>query len=167
MRDTALQIGIFADTHDNVPHIAQAVKRFNAANVDLVLFAGDLVSTICVPPLRKLSAPVIGCFGDNEGNKPGILSGFRIVGQLSEPPVQVTANDGTRIVLVHMRRQLRGLASDYDVAVFAHTHKPRIELDTSDRLLLNPGEAGGWSFGKPTIAFLDTASRVAYIDDLF
>jgi uncharacterized protein len=161
-----VRVGIFADTHDHLAHIRLAVEHFNAAQVDLVLFAGDLVSTIAVPPLRSLNAPLVACFGDNEGNKIGLRAGFSLVGQLSEPPVLVTIDDGTRFVLAHMKRQLRGLDTEYDVAVFGHTHKPRIERDERGRLQINPGETSGWSFGRPTIVLLDTTTQVASVIDL-
>ncbi len=161
-----MRIGIFADTHDHLGNIRLAVERFNAAQVELVLFAGDLVSTFCVPPLRNLQARIVACYGDNEGNKVGLQSGFRIVGQLSEPPVYLTTDDGTRFVLTHMKRQLRGLDADYDIAVFGHTHKPRIERDHQGRLLINPGETSGWTFGRPTIVLLETSTREATIVDL-
>jgi putative phosphoesterase len=159
-------VGIFADSHDHLSNIRLAVERFNAAEVELVLFAGDLVSTISVPPLRNLKAPVIACFGDNEGNKLGLQSGFRLVGQLSEPPVRLTTADGTRFVLAHMKRQLRGFDEDFDVAVFGHSHKPRIQTDSQGRLLINPGETGGWSFGRSTIVLLETTTREATVVDL-
>lgn len=161
-----MRIGIFADSHDHLANIRRAVEQFNAANVELVLFAGDLVSTFCVPPLRNLKAPMVACYGDNEGNKIGLQSGFGIIGKLSEPPVYFTTDDGTRIVLAHMERQLRGFEPDYDIAVFAHTHKPRIITDDRGRLLINPGETSGWSFGRPTIVLLETSDRTATIIDL-
>lgn len=160
-----MRIGIFADTHDHLTNIRLAVARFNENNVDLVLFAGDLVSTIAVPPLRKLHAPVVACHGDNEGNRVGLQAGFQLVGKISDPPVRLTLPDGTRMVLVHMQRQLRNLMG-FDVAVFGHSHKPRVERDEIGRLLINPGETGGWSFGRPTIAFLETSSRRVEIVDL-
>ena len=159
-----MRIGIFADAHDHLENVRQAVSRFNAERVELVLFAGDFVSTICVPPLRKLQSPVIACFGDNDGNKVGLQAGFRIVGKLSEPPLHLTTDDGTRIVLTHMKNQLRGITTEYDIAVVGHTHKSRVERDGS-RLIINPGETSGWSFGRPTIAILDTTNRqVQFID---
>jgi len=161
-----MKIGIFADTHDHLAHIRLAVERFNAENVELVLFAGDLVSTIAVPPLKKLNAPLVACYGDNEGNKGGLQAGFRLVGKLSEPPVRLTVADGTRFVLAHMKRQLRGLDDDYDIAVFAHTHKPRIGRDEQGRLYINPGETSGWSFGRSTIVVLDTATRETNLIEL-
>jgi hypothetical protein len=43
-----------------------AVEKLNFEQVDLVLFAGDLVSTIAVPPHRKLRAPVAAVIGNPE-----------------------------------------------------------------------------------------------------
>jgi putative phosphoesterase len=154
-----MRIGLFADTHDHLDNLRLAVEHFNRAECQVVLFAGDLVSTFAVPPLRKLKCPFVGCFGDNEGNKVGLLAGFSLVGQIGEPPVYYTAADGTRFILCHMERQLRGLDSDWDIALFGHTHKPRIRRDKAGRLLINPGETSGWTFGQPTIALLETATR--------
>jgi putative phosphoesterase len=159
-------IGMFADVHDHLAHLRLAVDRFNAEGVELVLFAGDFVSTIAVPPLRKLHAPMVACFGDNDGNKVGLQSGFRIIGRLGDAPVAHTTSDGTRFVIAHMKRQLRGFAHEFDVAVIGHSHKPRIEQDEQKRLLINPGETGGWTFGRPTVALFETATRDARIVDL-
>jgi putative phosphoesterase len=158
-----MRVGLFADSHDHLANLRQAVERFNAECCEVVLFAGDLVSTFAVPPLRKLHCPFIGCFGDNEGNKVGLLAGFSLVGRMGEPPVRYSASDGTRFVVCHMERQLRGLDGDWDVAVFGHTHKPRIQRDEAGRLRINPGELSGWTFGNPTIVLLETATRQAEI----
>ena len=64
-----MRIGVFADTHDHLDNIRRAVEYFNRAECEYVIFAGDFVSTIAVPPLRNLTCPLVGCFGDNEGNK--------------------------------------------------------------------------------------------------
>ena len=58
-----------------------------------------------------------------------------------------------------MQRQLRGQPDDWDIAVFGHTHKPRVQHDALGRLLINPGETSGWTFNHPTIALLDTVKR--------
>jgi predicted phosphodiesterase len=94
------------------------------------------------------------------------LAGFQLVGRLSEPPVRLTTDDGTRLVLAHMKRQLRGLGDDWDVAIFGHTHKPRIERDEGGRLLINPGETSGWTFGRPTVAIYDSQARQAELVEL-
>lgn len=65
-----MRVGVFADSHDHLDNIQLAVKRFTQAECAGVLLAGDLVSTIVVPPLRALRCPFVGCFGDNKGNIP-------------------------------------------------------------------------------------------------
>jgi putative phosphoesterase len=159
-------VGIFADTHDHLANIRRAVERFNDAGCELVLFAGDLVSTFAVPPLRKLKCPFVGCFGDNEGNKIGLMSGYASVGHMAEPPVRHTTADGTRFIICHMQRQLRGQPDDWDIAVFGHTHKPRIMRDEVGRLFINPGETSGWTFGRPTIVLLETTDRSTKVVEL-
>lgn len=154
-----MRVGVFADSHDHLEHIRQAVSLFNEKRCELVLFAGDLISTICVPPLRKLRCPVVAAYGDNEGNRVGLQSGFSIVGTLSDPPVLHEAQDGTRFVIVHMLRQLRGFDLEFDIAIYGHSHRPRVHHDSFGRLFINPGETGGWSFGNPTVALLETATN--------
>lgn len=159
-------IGIFADSHDHLEHIRRAVELFNAAGCELVVFAGDLVSSFAVPPLRKLNCKVIGCFGDNEGNKPGVTAGMRIIGTIGEPPFGFKTPDGCRVLLTHMDRSLRGVEGEFDVAIYAHTHKPSVTHDENGRLFINPGETSGWSYGRPTVALFDTFTRDVRIVDL-
>ncbi len=156
-------IGIFADSHDHLDHIRLAVSTFNDAGCELVVFAGDLVSSFAVPPLRALKCRVIACFGDNEGNKSGVAAGMKIIGTLGEPPFGFQTPDGKRVLLTHMDRSLRGLDGEFDVAIYAHTHKPSITRDELGRLFINPGETSGWSYGRPSVALLDTCTMAAKI----
>lgn len=156
-------VGIFADTHDHLDNIRIAVAEFNAARCELAVFAGDFVSTFAIPPLRKLQCPLVGCFGDNEGNKLGLTGGLRIIGVVGEPPLCYRAADGTRFLMGHMHRQLRDMSGDFEVAVYGHTHRPSISRDDEGRLWINPGETSGWTFGTPSVALLDTATMNAEI----
>ncbi|MBI1348833.1 YfcE family phosphodiesterase [bacterium] len=156
-------LGLFADAHDHLDHIRTAVEVFNAHQCELVIFAGDLVSSFAVPPLRQLNCPILASFGDNEGNKIGVAAGFKILGQIGEPPFGFTTPDGTRIVVTHMLRSLRGAEGEFDVCVFAHTHRAEISQDEHGRMLINPGETSGWSFGKPSVAILETQPLSAQI----
>lgn len=159
-------IGMLGDTHDNLDRIRDAVSLFNARECDHVLFVGDLVSPIAIPPLRKLNCKLTGCFGDNEGNKTGILSGIPVVGTIADPPVEYLADDGTRFVLVHAIDQLKGYDQPFDVAVYSHTHRAKSQRDASGRWFINPGEAGGWVFGKATVALFDTKQQDVAIIEL-
>ena len=158
-----MKVGIFSDTHDHLDNIRRAVAFFNEQQCACVLFAGDLVSTFAVPPLRQLQCPVLGCFGDNEGNKIGLLGGIKVIGTLKEPPAAYELDDGTRVVIVHMERQLNGYAHEFDVAIFGHTHRPCLKHDEHGRLFVNPGETSGWTYGNPTVALLETESLTAQI----
>lgn len=151
-----MRIGLFADSHDHLDHLRAAVEVFNNQTCELVLFAGDLVSSFAVPPLRKLRCPVVACFGDNEGNKIGVAAGFKILGCIGEPPFGLRTADGTRILLTHMLSQVRNLGGDFEVCVYAHSHKPELWHDAEGRTYVNPGETSGWSFKRPTVAILET-----------
>jgi putative phosphoesterase len=154
-----MKAGIFADSHDHLDNIRRVVALFNSHGCEAALFAGDLVSTFAVPPLRKLNCPLFACFGDNEGNKSGLRGGFSIIGEINEAPAAYVLQDGTRVVIAHMERQLRGYEGEFDVAVFGHTHKPHVFRDDAGRLWINPGETSGWTYGNPTVALLDTTSQ--------
>lgn len=164
-----MRIGICADSHDHLDNIRRAVAVFNEHDCELVVFAGDLVSTIAIPPLRQLNCPLAGCFGDNEGNRIGIRSGMSIIGHLAEPPFGFRAPDGTRILVTHQWELLRGQAKGSDVVIFGHTHRASIRLDSDGRVLVNPGETGGWTYGQPSVAILETrplqAKLVSLLDD--
>jgi len=151
-----MKIGIFSDTHDHVDHVRQAVGIFNDAACDLVVFAGDFVSPIVVPPLRKLNCPMLACFGDNEGNKPGILAGMSIVGTVAEPPFGFETEDGCKILVTHILDVLKGYIEGSDVIIFAHTHRTSTRKNDSGQLFINPGEASGWTYRKPAVMFLET-----------
>lgn len=151
-----MRIGIFADIHDHLDNARAAVAEFNARECELVVFAGDFVSTFVIPVLRELTCKLIGCFGDNEGNKLGLLGGLKIVGTVGEPPLGFRATDGTRILVTHQFELLNRDVDGADVVVYGHTHKPSVEFDKSGRLFVNPGETSGWTYRKPSIAILET-----------
>ncbi len=156
-------IGLFADTHDHLGNLRRCIAEFNRRGCDLVIFAGDLVSTFAVPPLRKLECPLLACFGDNEGNKVGICGGMEIIGEIHDPPFGYRTADGTRLLITH---QLELLRQDYDgsnVVVYAHTHRPSVHRDAHGRLFVNPGEVNGWTYNRPSFAQLDTQTMQADI----
>ncbi|MBP86376.1 MAG: YfcE family phosphodiesterase [Planctomycetaceae bacterium] len=161
-----MRIGIFADTHDHLDNIRLAVAEFNRRECELVVFAGDLVSTFAIPPLRKLNCRMIASFGDNEGNKVGVRGGMQIIGEIGDPPFCFRLADGKRVLLTHQRGLIREPVDDIDIIIYSHTHKPRIHREESGRLWINPGETSGWTYGRPTIVALETDSMDAQIVDL-
>ena len=70
-------------------------------------------------------------------------------------------------MLAHMLREIKGSeTTNFSVAIFGHTHKPKLWHDDHGRMYLNPGETSGWTFRKPTIAVLETDPLSAEILDL-
>mgnify|MGYP001458124732 CR=1 FL=1 len=158
-------IGLLADPHHHLDNIRLAVARFRERSCDLVVFAGDLVSSIAVPPLRGLPCPAVGCFGDNEGNRPGVAAGFSLMGVIGEGPLGIRV-EGRRLLVTHMLRQIGNDDFPYDAIIYAHTHKARVHRDELGRLLVNPGELGGWVTGRATVGYYDTETGAASLEVL-
>jgi putative phosphoesterase len=166
-----MRLGVFADVHDHVDHLRLAVAEINRRECNLAVFAGDLVSTMCVPHLRELACPLVGCYGDNEGNRAGLAAGMRILGPQGEPPLGFRAADGTRVLLTHQLWLLGGdksedVLDEAQLVIHAHTHKPRIHRDVAGRLVVNPGETSGWTYRRPTMAIVETDPLAGEIVEL-
>jgi len=154
-----MKIGILSDTHDRLPMIDQAVARFNAERVKLVLHAGDFVSPFTSGSLRNLDAEeFVGVFGNNDGDPLFLTQCFEEIGpiHLGYHTFEV---DGIRSVLMHQPKSIDALAASghYDLIVYGHTH--RIDLREGRCLVINPGECCGYLTGRATVVVLDTATR--------
>ncbi len=142
-----MKIGLISDTHDNLPLIKKAVEFFNSKNIELVLHAGDFIAPFSIRPFEELNCPWRGVFGNNDGEREGLskISQGRIV----EPPLFLEF-DSKKIALTHKFIDLEA-----DVIVSGHTHISKVEKRDST-LIVNPGEASGWLYGKATVGILDT-----------
>ena len=147
-----MKIGILSDTHDNLPKIKRAVDVFNKNKVGYVLHAGDYIAPFVLPLLEKLNCPWQGVFGNNDGEKKGLSE--RSEGKIKQAPLEISL-DGKKIYLAHsLDNENDIIAKKYDVIIFGHTHKLEIRKNNGT-LLINPGECGGWLYGKSSIAILD------------
>lgn len=127
---------VLADTHltearlDRLP----VPVREAAADVDVILHAGDIVSAALLDDLRRY-APVHAVCGNND---------HELVGSL---PERVALDlDGVAVAMVHdsgvragRARRLRRWFPSADVVVFGHSHQPVAERADDGLLLLNPG----------------------------
>ena len=70
---------------------------------------------------------------------------------------------GGRNVLVthHLDRVRESLKQKADIGIFGHTHEP--EINGGKPLLINPGECGGWLYGRPSVAVLDLETLEAHV----
>ena len=163
-------IGLISDTHDNLPMVDKAVKRLNEEKVELVLHAGDYVSSFVILRFKGLKARLIGVFGNNDGDHELLKKRFNenkaleIRGSFAEMTV-----DRLKIALLHgSEEELLAALIDsggFDVIVHGHIHKAEV-YQKCKTLIVNPGEVCGYLTGRSTIALLDTVKREAKIVEL-
>lgn len=160
-----MKIGFMADSHDNLPKIVEAVGLFNKQNVKLVLHAGDYISPITANAFGKLNAPLIGIFGNNDGDRLYLTERFREIGNLYPDHYQFEFG-GKRGVLMHEPKFIDALmkSSHYDLIVYSHTHE--IDVRDGKPLVVNPGECGGWLTGRTTVAIVESEAMTVRLVDL-
>jgi putative phosphoesterase len=157
-----LEIGIIADTHDNLPQVAKAVELFNHQRVDLVLHAGDFVAPFAAREFTGLQMRLTGVFGNNDGDKLLLLNRLKGKGELYEDYHELEL-EGKKIVLMHQPKFLEALIASrrYDLIVYGHTHQ--IDIREGSPLVINPGECCGWTTGNSTVAIVDLDTMKAII----
>jgi len=161
-----MKIGIISDTHENMDKIRTAVDLFNREGVGTVLHGGDIISPITAKEFSALKAPLIGVFGNNDGDKLFLTERFKNIGTL-HPKRWEGELDGKKFLLIHEPDMLEALAASghYDVIVYGHTHRSEISR-RGKTLVVNPGEGGGWITGQATAALLDTATMEARLVEI-
>jgi len=128
---------LIADTH--VPRHARDLPAQvwdEVGDADLVVHAGDWVSTDLLDALEARAARLVACWGNNDG--PALRARL---------PERADATlDGLRLTVVHETGAAAGrdarmsrLYPDSDVLVFGHSHIPWDTTTTTGLRLLNPG----------------------------
>jgi putative phosphoesterase len=154
-----MRIGVLSDTHDNIPKTEKAVRFFNKRKVGFVFHAGDFVAPFAVRVLKKLDCDWRGVFGNNDGEEKGLILVSK--GRIQQGPLRLEL-EGKQISLVHDLNQINAKREAADLIIFGHTHKPQVSRQKA-KLLVNPGECGGWLTGKSTVALIDLGSLSATI----
>ena len=156
-----MKIGIIADTHDNIHAIQKAVNFLNTQDLKCVIHAGDYIAPFSLRELLKLKAKLVGVFGNNDGERKGLLS---VCGDIHEPPYDVIL-DGKHIIITHMLESLsKRSIMNTDIIVSAHTHTPEIRYGSP--MYVNPGECCGWLNEKSTVMVMEIDTLKVDIIDL-
>lgn len=159
-------VGIMADSHDNLPAIEKAVDFFNDKKVGFIIHAGDFVAPFALKPLERIRCPWIGVFGNNDGEQTGLTGGSK--GRIQPAPYELNL-DGKKVVVVH---DLTAVSVDKlveqgaELVISGHTHKADIKKTAGGALIVNPGELGGWLYGKKTICLVDTKDFEATLHEI-
>ena len=158
-------VGLITDTHDNKHAIEKAVALFQARDVGLVLHGGDYIAPFNARWMAELGVRFIGVFGNNDGEKFGLRAQFEALGPIHRAPYAFEY-EGKRILMLHEPDEVDALAASgaYDVIFYGHTHE--IDLRTGATLVVNPGEACGWTTSRETVGLLDLTAMAVEIVDL-
>ncbi len=146
-----MKIGVIADTHDNIPKIKKALAAFKKRECGIIIHAGDVISPFAAKALKAAKIPIYAVYGNNDGEKKGLKELLDIV----DGPRVLKVGE-RKIVVAHSESQLtEGHREGADLIIVAHTHIAQLRRDEQP-LVLNPGEAGGWLYGKTSVAVVDT-----------
>ena len=85
-------IGIISDTQDNRSSIRKAVEVFNHAGCSLVVHAGDYIAPFTFKEFVSLEGDFLGVFGNNDGERKGLIKQFSQIGALYQPPHEFAYN---------------------------------------------------------------------------
>ncbi len=155
-------VGLISDTHDNQKAVEEALKVFSKKNVKLILHAGDWIAPFTLMRLAKAKIPIVGVFGNNDGEKRFLREVAMKNNVKLEEEIATIEYDGLRIALTHGTNNviLEALAKSgmFDVVVFGHTHKRDLR-NLNKTLLINPGEACGYLTGEASVATFDTKMK--------
>ncbi|MDA0711377.1 MAG: metallophosphoesterase [bacterium] len=158
-------VGLITDSHDNKPAIEKAMAQFTQRDVGLILHGGDYIAPFNAKWMAGIRVPFVGVFGNNDGEKFGLRAQFESLGPIHRPPY-VHLWEGKRILMLHEPDEVAALANSgcYDIIFYGHTHK--IDIQKGKTLVINPGEAGGWTTGRETVGILDLNAMEVEIVDL-
>ena len=159
-----MRIGILSDTHDNMPQIRKACELFNAREVQMVLHCGDYCAPFALNPLNQiLKCGYGGVFGNNDGEHRGLQ---RIAqGRIHPSPAEFTIGRWQVLVAHELAHPETAAGKAYRVVAYGHTHRADVKKQ-GNTLIINPGECGGWLYGRSTVAIADLDALEAEIIEL-
>lgn len=154
-------IGIISDTHDHMENLKKAVQIFKSQKIEHMIHAGDFTSPFTWRVIRDFEGGFTGIFGNNDGER--VLLKRLYQDKIYTQPYKFSLHN-RRIVVMHEPEVVDALADSghFDLIIFGHTHEPVIKR-VNNTLIINPGEACGWLYGKPTVAIVNLEKMEAEI----
>ena len=174
-----MKIGVLSDIHDNIPNLKRAFALFKKEKVERVVFCGDLSAPFTISYFKELGLPVWAVFGNNEGDRLGILQqidryhlNFQyapkqgLMWKLNWAGKQIGVYHGHQIEIL----QTLVDSNRFNLLLTGHTHNPHIKT-VGQTLWVNPGSVCGWTGLDaqpitPSVATVELPSLKAQIHHL-
>ncbi len=152
-----MKIGILSDSHNDIDHLAAALKILDRESIHVVICCGDVVDAACVPLFAGLELHLVE--GNMDTHPQDIVRSVTYLGNDSTFGLEYQAViDNKRIVAMHGHHEGRlneaVRSGDFDYVFHGHTHRRRDERVNSTRVI-NPGALGGTRHESRSIAILD------------
>jgi putative phosphoesterase len=149
--------------------VEKAFAIFEREGVESVVHAGDWVAPFTAKRFQIYSGKLFGSYGNNDGEIIGLSRAFREMDGVVRGEFTEFELDGERATVIHGTYPpvLKAIAvsGEFPTIITGHTHIPLIEK-RGEVLLVNPGEACGYLYGRCTVGILDTSEREVEIHDL-
>jgi putative phosphoesterase len=152
-----LRIAVVSDTHNNLRNVTRIVELLNAARIERVVHTGDITQAKTLEVLARLSAPLVGVYGNNDERDAIAPVAERHAMQLVEGHLSFEAA-GRRVGVIHDPHHIDdALLAGHDLVLHGHNH--RLVLERRGRaLLFNPGECAGHMDGHNAVGVVDLAT---------
>ena len=153
-------LGVISDTHDQLTMIRKSIECFRNENVEAVVHCGDFVAPFSAKLFQGLKCPFFSVFGNNDGERDGLIKVVAPFGELHNPP-HIFLIGGKSILVNHLpvsEKELSRLNIKPDFILSGHTHRAENALIGGIRFF-NPGEACGWITGEASIGLLNLSNN--------
>ena len=150
-------VGVVSDTHNNLKNINLIISLFNERRVDLVIHTGDITNANSLKKFSELNCNLVGVFGNNDRNEPGLEEAAEESGFEFHPPPLKISKLNRNIAIFHEPELInKYLLDNKDIDIVLHGHTHRYREETLDRtILFNPGESAGIIKGKNAIGIIN------------
>src|SRR3989344_467314 len=140
-----MKLAIISDTHDHIENLEKALTILKKGKIQSIIHLGDYIAP---PTIRRLQGfKVQGIFGNNDGEKLGILKAFQdIKGEISRTDFLELELEKKKLALYHGTEpgitQALIKSQQYDLVLHGHTHES-MNTQEGKTLSLNPGSLHG------------------------
>jgi len=154
-------IAVMSDSHDNIWNLRKALSIITEKDAGMIIHCGDFIAPFMLIELDRVSLPVHGVFGNNDGDQYlltklslNTLTNITLHSLMGQVDI-----DGFKIAFTHQGVVGEALAAggNFKMVCFGHSHVYMLK-GINGTILLNPGEIMGKD-GSPGFCFVDTTTQ--------